>query len=120
MSNNNLARKLQNRAQRKGRIRAVVSGTAERPRLSVFISNTHITAQVIDDTAHKTLVYVSTVGQKVATGTMTDKATNVGTEIGRQAKAANITKVVFDRGGKLYHGRVAALATAARNNGLEF
>ncbi len=120
MSNNNLARKLQSRVQRKGRIRAVVSGTAERPRLSVFISNTHITAQVIDDSAHKTLAYVSTVGNKTATGTMTDKAISIGTEIAKLAKAAKITKVVFDRGGKLYHGRVAALANAARENGLEF
>jgi large subunit ribosomal protein L18 len=120
MSNNNLARKLQNRAQRKGRIRAVVSGTAERPRLSVYISNQHITAQVIDDTAHKTLVYVSTVGQKADKSTMTDMATKVGVDIAKQAKAAKITKVVFDRGGKLYHGRVAALANAARENGLEF
>jgi large subunit ribosomal protein L18 len=86
----------------------------------VFISNTHITAQVIDDSAHKTLVYVSTVGNKTATGTMTDKAVMVGTEIAKQAKVAKITKVVFDRGGKLYHGRVAALANAARENGLEF
>ena len=120
MSNNNLARKLRNRAQRKGRIRAVVVGTAERPRLSVFISNQHITAQVIDDSSHKTLVYVSTVGQKATTGTMTDKASAIGIEIAKQAKAGKITKVVFDRGGKLYHGRVAALANAARENGLEF
>lgn len=116
----NLARKLQNRAQRKGRIRAVVSGTSERPRLAVSISNQHITAQVIDDSAHKTLVYVSTVGDKQATGTMTEKATNIGANIAKQAKAGKITEVVFDRGGKLYHGRVAALANAARENGLEF
>ncbi len=117
---NNLARKLQNRAQRKGRIRAVVSGTAERPRLAVYISNLHITAQVIDDSSHKTLVYVTTVGNKNTTGTMTAKATAIGTDIAKQAKAAKITKVVFDRGGRLYHGRVAALANAARENGLEF
>ena len=116
----NLARKLQNRAQRKGRIRAVVSGTPERPRLAVFISNQHITAQVIDDTSHKTLVYVTTVGNKNTTGTMVEKATTVGTEVAKQAKAGKITKVVFDRGGRLYHGRVAALANAARENGLEF
>lgn len=117
---NNLTRKLQSRDRRKGRIRSVISGTTERPRLSVFISNQHITAQIIDDSLHKTLVYVSTVGEKASKDTMTEKATHVGATIAKQAKAAKITKVVFDRGGKLYHGRVAALATAARDNGLEF
>lgn len=108
------------RARRKGRIRAVVSGTATRPRLSVFVSNLHITAQLIDDENHKTLGYVTTVNQKAATGTMTEKAAWVGTEIAVQAKTAKIKTVVFDRGGKLYHGRVAALADAARKSGLEF
>lgn len=117
---NTLAKKLQNRKLRKARVRSKVSGTAQIPRLSVFISNAHITAQLIDDTTHKTLGYVSTVGSKDAKGTMTDKATWVGTEIGKQAKAAKIKKVVFDRGSKLYHGRVAALADAARKSGLEF
>jgi len=117
---NKLALKLQNRKQRKGRIRAVVIGTSERPRLSVFISNLHITAQLIDDSTHKTLAYATTVGNKAAKGSMTEKATLIGTDIAKQAKAAKVTKVVFDRGGKLYHGRVAALATAARENGLEF
>src|SRR5665213_2061928 len=115
-----LIHKLNNRARRQGRIRSVVSGTAKRPRLSVFISNMHITAQLIDDTTHKSLGYVTTVGQKAAKGTMTDKAVWVGTEIATQAKAAKIKTVVFDRGGKLYHGRVAALADAARKAGLEF
>jgi len=115
-----LAHKLNNRARRQGRIRSVVSGTAKRPRLSVFISNLHVTAQLIDDTTHKSLGYVTTVGQKAAKGTMTEKATWVGTEIAAQAKAAKIKTVVFDRGGKLYHGRVAALAEAARKAGLEF
>ena len=117
---NKLAQKLHNRAQRKGRIRAVVSGTTERPRLNVTISNMHITAQLIDDTKHQTIGYVSTVGQKAVKGTMTEKATWVGTEIAKQAKAAKIKTIVFDRGGKLYHGRVAALADAARKSGLEF
>lgn len=115
-----LAHKLHNRAQRKGRIRSVVSGTAKRPRLSVFISNMHITAQLIDDTSHQTLGYVTTIGQKSLKGTMTEKATWAGTEIANQAKAAKVKAVVFDRGGKLYHGRVAALADAARKAGLEF
>ena len=115
-----LAHKLHNRAQRKGRIRSVVSGTAQRPRLSVYVSNLHITAQLIDDTAHKTLGYATTVGQKAAKGTMTEKAAWVGDQIAAQAKAAKVKAVVFDRGGKLYHGRVAALAEAARKAGLEF
>jgi large subunit ribosomal protein L18 len=115
-----LAHKLHNRAQRKSRIRAVVSGTAKRPRLSVYISNIHVSAQLIDDTSHSTLGYVTTVGQKTVKGTMTEKAAWVGQEIAKQAKTAKIKSVVFDRNGKLYHGRVAALATAARNEGLEF
>lgn len=117
---NKLAHKLHNRAQRKGRIRAVVSGTAKRPRLCVSVTNLHISAQLIDDTAHKTITHASTVGQKSLKGTMTDKAVWVGEEIAAQAKAAKIKTVVFDRGGKLYHGRVAALADAARKAGLEF
>lgn len=115
-----LIHKLNNRTQRKGRIRSVVSGTPERPRLSVFVSNLHVTAQLIDDTTHKTLGYVTTVGQKTVKGSMTEKAAWVGTEIAKQAKTAKIKTVAFDRGGKLYHGRVAALADAARKAGLEF
>lgn len=117
---NNLARKLHNRAQRKGRVRSVVSGTAKRPRLSVSVTNLHISAQLIDDVARKTLAHVSTVGQTTVEGTMTEKAVWVGDEIAKQAKTAKIKTVVFDRGGKLYHGRVAALADAARKSGLEF
>jgi len=115
-----LAKKLQNRTQRKGRIRSVVTGTTERPRLSVFVSNLHITAQIIDDSQHKTIAYVTTVGQKSLKGSMTEKAVWVGSEIGKKAKDAKVKKIVFDRGGKLYHGRVAALADAARKSGLEF
>jgi large subunit ribosomal protein L18 len=115
-----LAHKLHNRAQRKARIRSVVVGTAARPRLSVFISNLHVTAQLIDDDARKTVAYVTTVGQKAATGPMTAKAVWVGEEIAKQAKTAKVKHVVFDRGGKRYHGRVAALAEAARKQGLEF
>lgn len=117
---NNLAIKLHNRAQRKNRIRQVVSGTAERPRLSVSVTNLHVTAQVIDDTAGKTIAYATTVGHKAATGTMTEKAAWVGGEIAKKAKAAKVKAVVFDRGGKVYHGRVKALADAARKEGLEF
>lgn len=115
-----LAHKLHNRAHRRARIRSVVSGTAERPRLRVSVSNLHVTAQLIDDTTGKTLVYVTTVGQKSLKGTMTEKAAWAGAEIAAAAKTKKIKAVVFDRGGKLYHGRVAALADAARKAGLEF
>lgn len=117
---NKLAHKLHNRTQRRNRVRSQISGTAARPRLSVNISNLHITAQLIDDTTQQTLAYTSTVGQKAATGTRIEKATWVGTEIAKIAKTKKIKVVVFDRGSKLYHGRIAALATAARNAGLEF
>lgn len=117
---NKLAHKLQNRALRKNRVRSQVSGDAKRPRLSVYVSNAHITAQLIDDTKHQTLAYATTVGQKSLKGTMTDKAAWVGEEIAKKAKTAKIKTVVFDRGSKLYHGRVAALADAARKAGLEF
>ena len=116
---NRLANKLHNLAQRKHRVRSTVSGTSERPRLSVFISNRHVSAQIIDDTTHKTLAYVTTNGTKI-TGTMTEKAASIGEQIAKKAKAAKIDKVVFDRNGRLYHGRVQALADAARKNGLEF
>lgn len=115
-----LIHKLQNRRRRQGRIRAVVSGTTDRPRLRVTISNLHITAQLIDDTTGKTLAYASTVGQKSLKGSMTEKAVWVGEQIAAQAKTKKIKSIVFDRGGKLYHGRVAALADAARKAGLEF
>ena len=115
-----LAHKLRNRALRKNRVRAKVSGTAERPRLSVNISNRHITAQVIDDVTSTTIAYISTVGKKTAAGIMTERAAWAGTEIAKKAKAAKVTSVVFDRGSHLYHGRVQALADAARNAGLEF
>jgi large subunit ribosomal protein L18 len=115
-----LLHKLKNRVQRKARIRSVVSGTAERPRLSVFISARHISVQLIDDSAHKTIAAVTTAGAKAAKGTMTEKAAWVGAEIATKAKAAKVTKAVFDRGGRKYHGRVEALANAAREKGLEF
>jgi len=117
---NKLAHKLLNRRLRKNRVRSVVSGVAERPRLSVTISNRHITAQVIDDTKHKTVAYVSTVGAKAAKGSMIERAEWVGTEIAKKAKAAKVQAVVFDRGSRIYHGRVQALADAARKTGLEF
>src|SRR4051812_15056662 len=102
---NNLQHKLHNQAQRARRVRTVVIGTAKRPRLSVHVSNLHISAQLIDDDSHKTLAYATTVGQK-AKGNMTEKAVTIGESIAAQAKAAKIKHVVFDRGSKLYHGRV--------------
>jgi large subunit ribosomal protein L18 len=110
------------RARRHRRVRKKVSGTAERPRLAVFRSNNHIYAQVIDDVAGHTLAAASTADASLkggATGNV-DAATKVGTLVAERAKAAGVEKVVFDRGGFRYHGRVAALADAARAGGLEF
>ena len=101
------------------RTRAKIHGTAEQPRLSVNISNQHIIAQIIDDDKGTTLAYATTVGSKM-TGTKTEKAAQIGTEIAKKAKTAKIKKVVFDRGAKLYAGRMSALADAARKEGLEF
>ena len=104
---------------RANRTRAKIHGTAERPRLTVHISNMHITAQVIDDDKKTTLAYASTVGQKLK-GTMTEKAAAIGKEIAEKAKKAKVKKVVFDRGANAYAGRLSALADAARKEGLEF
>ena len=112
--------KLHNQILRHRRIRATVIGTAERPRLSVFVSNLHVTAQLVDDDNSRTLSFVTTVGKKDIPGTMTEKAAWVGNEIAKKAKVAKVKKIVFDRGSRLYHGRVKALAEAARNGGLEF
>ena len=106
-------------AFRANRTRAKIHGTAERPRLSVHFSNLHIIAQVIDDDKKTTLAYATTVGSKIK-GTKTEKAAEIGKEIADKAKKAKITKVVFDRGSKLYAGRMSALADAARKEGLEF
>ena len=116
---NSLAKKLLNRSLRKGRVRAKVSGTAERPRLSVTISNVHVSAQIIDDVKGHTLASATTVGTK-ATGTMTEKCAVIGTEIAKKAKKAKINAGVFDRNGRQYAGRLQALADAARKEGLEF
>ena len=101
------------------RTRAKITGTTERPRLTVSFSNQHIIAQIIDDEKQKTLAYATTVGSKMA-GSKTEKAALIGTEIAKKAKTAKIKKVVFDRGSKLYAGRMSALADAARKEGLEF
>ena len=108
-----------NKLYRAKRTRAKIHGTAERPRLSVHFSNLHITAQVIDDDKGTTIAYATTVGEKL-TGTRTERAAKIGAEIAKKAKAAKVTKVVFDRGAKLYAGRMSALADAARKEGLEF
>ena len=111
--------KLFNKNLRKQRVRATVVGTAERPRLSVTISNKHVSAQIIDDSTSKTLVSSTTVGAK-QTGNLTELAKFVGSDIAKKAKKAKITKVVFDRNGRQYAGRLGALADTARNEGLEF
>lgn len=116
---NNLAKKLLGRSLRKNRVRSVVSGSAERPRLSVTISNLHVSAQLIDDVAGHTLASATSVGKKL-TGTMTEKAAKVGEDIAKKAKKAKITTVVFDRNGRKYAGRLKAIADAARKEGLEF
>lgn len=119
MRTTELAKKLTNKVLRKGRVRATVKGTAERPRLSVTISNLHVSAQLIDDVKGHTIASATTVGGK-ATGTMTDKCALVGAEIAKKAKKAKVTSVVFDRNGRAYAGRLGALASAARKEGLEF
>lgn len=104
---------------RSKRVRSKINGTLERPRLSVHISTRNITAQIIDDDRSETLVYATTVGSKSKLN-MTEKAETIGKEIAQKAKANKINQVVFDRGSKLYHGRIKALAEAARKAGLEF
>ena len=114
--------KRDSRIRRHARVRRQVAGTAERPRLAVFRSNRHVVAQVIDDRAGVTLAAASTLETDLrsdATGN-TAAAAKVGTLVAERAKAAGIDSVVFDRGGFRYHGRVAALADAAREAGLEF
>ncbi len=108
------------RQKRHAKVRARVSGTNEIPRLNVFRSNAHIFAQLIDDEKGTTLASASSVELKIKNGSNLEGAALVGKDIAEKAKKLKITKVVFDRGGYLYHGRVEALANAARENGLEF
>ncbi|MBR0144094.1 MAG: 50S ribosomal protein L18 [Clostridia bacterium] len=118
-----VSRKDSNKARlaRHKRVRAVISGTPDRPRLCVFRSEKHIYAQVIDDVAGKTLVSASTVEKDFTEyGGNKDAAKKIGLLIAERAKGAGIETVVFDRGGYIYHGRVAALAEGAREGGLKF
>ena len=108
-----------NRLRRHKRVRVHVAGTPERPRLAVFRSLNHLYAQLIDDGAMRTLAAASTVSMKTK-GNGVSQAAEVGKAIAEKAKAAGVTAVVFDRGGFLYHGRIKALADAAREAGLEF
>jgi len=112
------------RLKRKKRIRKKVNGTEERPRLSIFRSSKHIYAQVVDDAKGTTLVHVSTLSKDLKAGASeknkSDAAKLVGEAVAKACKAAGIAKVAFDRNGFIYHGRVKALADAAREAGLDF
>jgi len=114
----------ESKTRRHRRIRGKVFGSAERPRLAIFRSNEHIYAQVIDDTEHHTLVAASTLEPDLKTslssGANRDASVQVGKLIAARSLEKGISKVVFDRGGNLYHGRVKALADAAREAGLDF
>ncbi len=110
------------RLKRHLRVRKKISGTAARPRLSVFRSSKHIYAQLIDDVAGVTLAAASTKDKELglSNGGNVEAAAKVGEVIAKQAQAKGVTEIVFDRGGYLYHGRIEALATAAREAGLQF
>jgi large subunit ribosomal protein L18 len=111
----------QKRLKRHARVRAKVSGTAEKPRLAVYRSNANISAQIIDDVAGVTLVSASTVeGSFEGIGSNKEAARKIGKTIAERALAKGITAVVFDRGGYIYHGRVSELAEGAREGGLQF
>ncbi len=109
----------QRRERRHKRVRKQIFGTAERPRLVVFRSNRGIAAQLVDDVEGKTLAAASWLDKRATKGTKTDQAVEVGKLLAQNAKKAGIDRAVFDRGGYLYHGRVKALAEAAREGGLE-
>lgn len=117
--NNEVVKKFHNQKQRKVRIKSSIANDAKLPRLTLTISNKHVSAQLIDDTKSATIVSSSSVGKK-ATGTLTEKAVKVGGDIAKAAKAKKIEAVVLDRNGKKYHGRVKAFADSAREGGLKF
>ena len=108
------------RVRRHARVRAKISGTAEAPRLCVYRSNKNIEAQLIDDTKGNTLVASSSMSLKLENGSNIEAASKVGKDIAEKAIAKGLKKIVFDRSGYIYHGRVKALAEAAREAGLEF
>ena len=114
-----LDHKRTNAQRRAYRVAAKIHGTAERPRLTVHISNLHVSAQLIDDEKSVTIAAASSVAKKL-TGTMTEKSVAVGKDIAAKAKKAKVEKIVFDRASRKYHGRVKALADAVRQEGLEF
>jgi large subunit ribosomal protein L18 len=116
---NRLAQKKNNAVRRAYRVAAKIHGSAERPRLAVHISNLHVSAQLVNDDKGVTLVAASSVGKKL-NGTMTEKSEQVGKDIAAKAKKAKYQRVVFDRSSRKYHGRIKALADAARAEGLEF
>jgi large subunit ribosomal protein L18 len=105
---------------RKNRVRSTVSGTEDRPRLTVHISNRNVSAQIINDVIGKTLVASTTTHDKDSKGTQSEKCAIIGAEIAKKATKLKIKKVVFDRNGRIYQKRLAAFADAARENGLEF
>lgn len=111
--------KEQNAKRRTTRTRSHIHGTAERPRLSVHVSNKHVSAQLINDDNATSLTAVTSSGGKIS-GTMSEKSAKIGADIAHAAKKLKVKKAVFDRGSKSYHGRIKALADAARENGLEF
>jgi large subunit ribosomal protein L18 len=122
MSNYSKTRR-ESRIRRHRRVRKKIHGTATRPRLAVFRSNKHLTLQLIDDETGHTIASASSTEpdqRALGSGATVEAATRLGTLLAERAKAADITSVVFDRGGFLYHGRVAAVAEAAREAGLEF
>ncbi len=115
--------RMDSRLKRKKRIRRKLSGTSERPRLTVYKSLKHIYAQLVDDTSGKTLAFASSLSTELKSGDEGDKkadAKRVGALIAEKAKAAKVAAVVFDRNGFPYHGRIAAVAEAAREGGLKF
>jgi large subunit ribosomal protein L18 len=116
---NRLASKQAHAARRANRVASKVRGTAERPRLAVKISNMHVSAQLINDDSGVTIAAASSVGKNLD-GTMTEKAVAVGKDIAAKAKKAKLKSIVFDRSSRKYHGRIKALADAARQEGLEF
>lgn len=121
MAKNVSAERRRQRKRRHYRVRKQVQGTTQRPRLAVFRSNKHIVAQVIDDSSGTTVAAASTVENGWdGRGNTVEAATKVGSLVAERAKDAGVSQVVFDRGGNLYHGRIAALADAARDAGLEF